>query len=418
MRSGSVLNAAFPILLALLVASPALAAERVVDGKAKACSDKGTGTEKRPWCRLAAAGTRARPGDRVLIRGVYRERLVIRVSGTKAAPIVYEGTPDGKTALDGTGLKLDEEGMIDIEKRDHITLRRLTIKHSPWYAMNVSGCRGVVIEKCGVLRSLHGGIVVDEGSSDIQLTGNDVRGVNAKGPDTAIHEAITISNVRRFVVAGNHVHHAPKEGIDAKDGSSDGEIRDNVVEHLGKVGIYLNHATRVKVFGNKIHGNGYSGIQLAVGDYAMGPRVTAQNDIYRNLIWSNGYNGVQFWQEKAGELRDNRLYNNVLYGNKHWGVLLEGTSGNTIKNNIIAKNGHAGIGGDAAARSTITHNLFFANRGDETRGKNAVTRDPQLANPARADFSLKPTSPAIDAGARVGLPFKGKAPDIGAFERR
>jgi parallel beta-helix repeat protein len=150
----------------------------------------------------------------------------------------------------------------------------------------------------------------------------------------------------------------------------------------------------------------------------MGPRVTAQNDIYRNLIWSNGYNGVQFWQEKAGELRDNRLYNNVLYGNKHWGVLLEGTSGNTIKNNIIAKNGHAGIGGDAAARSTITHNLFFANRGDETRGKNAVTRDPQLANPARADFSLKPTSPAIDAGARVGLPFKGKAPDIGAFERR
>lgn len=32
------------------------------------------------------------------------------------------------------------------------------------------------------------------------------------------------------------------------------------------------------------------------------------------------------------------------------------------------------------------------------------------------DYRLTATSPAIDKGTPVGLPFKGKAPDIGAYE--
>ena len=32
------------------------------------------------------------------------------------------------------------------------------------------------------------------------------------------------------------------------------------------------------------------------------------------------------------------------------------------------------------------------------------------------DFHLQSNSPAIDAGVNVGLPFKGNAPDVGAYE--
>jgi hypothetical protein len=32
------------------------------------------------------------------------------------------------------------------------------------------------------------------------------------------------------------------------------------------------------------------------------------------------------------------------------------------------------------------------------------------------DYTLLPTSPVIDAGIDVGLPYNGDAPDMGAFE--
>jgi len=39
-------------------------------------------------------------------------------------------------------------------------------------------------------------------------------------------------------------------------------------------------------------------------------------------------------------------------------------------------------------------------------------------NPGKGDFRLKDGSPLIDTGVDVGRPFKGKAADIGAFEKR
>ena len=45
-----------------------------------------------------------------------------------------------------------------------------------------------------------------------------------------------------------------------------------------------------------------------------------------------------------------------------------------------------------------------------------VSRPPQYVNAAGHDFHLQPTSPVIDQGTNVGLPFNGSAPDMGAFE--
>jgi hypothetical protein len=42
--------------------------------------------------------------------------------------------------------------------------------------------------------------------------------------------------------------------------------------------------------------------------------------------------------------------------------------------------------------------------------------NPLLVNPNIYNYGLQSASLAIDAGTVVGLPFVGKAPDIGAFE--
>jgi parallel beta-helix repeat protein len=407
----------FGALLALAALSLPLslhAEERVV-AKTKTCSDTGKGTAAAPWCSLRAAGRLARPGDRVLIKaGIYKERLVVTVSGAPGKPIVYEGDP-GKTVIEGKGIKLDDEGLIAMEKQAHVVLRGITVRNSAFYAMKVSGSKQIVIEKNVVQKSQHGGIVVDEGGAKVTVLKNDVSGTDSAGQEKGTHEAITLSNVTDFLVAENVVHHGVKEGIDAKDGSSRGVIRDNHVHHMGQVGIYLNHATDVKVHDNKVHDGGTTGIQFSVGDYATGPKLTSRNEVYRNLVFRQKENGIEFWQTKTGTMKGNRIYNNVVYGNGGAGFLIENVGGNLIHNNIVAAN-RAGTEGNAVRKNSFSHNLFFGNRDGGETGSANPSGDPRFVDAKKGDFRLRAGSPAIDAGKAMGLPHVGKAPDLGAFE--
>jgi hypothetical protein len=65
-------------------------------------SDDGPGTAERPWKTIAKATERARTGDLVRIRGgVYRERLLVRSSGTAQAPIRFEAAPGEHVVVTG-----------------------------------------------------------------------------------------------------------------------------------------------------------------------------------------------------------------------------------------------------------------------------------------------------------------------------
>jgi hypothetical protein len=49
-------------------------------------------------------------------------------------------------------------------------------------------------------------------------------------------------------------------------------------------------------------------------------------------------------------------------------------------------------------------------------GRN-VLADPLFVDPKNGDFRLQADSPCLGEGADVGMLFKGKAPDLGAFLR-
>lgn len=77
-------------------------------------SDAGPGTPERPWKTIAPAATKAGPGDVVVIRdGVYRERVIVKTSGTASAPIRFEAAPGEHVVLTGadrlTGWQKAEE---------------------------------------------------------------------------------------------------------------------------------------------------------------------------------------------------------------------------------------------------------------------------------------------------------------------
>jgi hypothetical protein len=88
--------------MALAVCSPLFAATHEVAQQHPQASDDGPGTPDRPWKTLAGAAQRVEPGDVVLIRaGVYRERVLVKTSGTAEKPIRFVAAPGEHVVLSG-----------------------------------------------------------------------------------------------------------------------------------------------------------------------------------------------------------------------------------------------------------------------------------------------------------------------------
>ena len=89
----------------------------------------------------------------------------------------------------------------------------------------------------------------------------------------------------------------------------------------------------------------------------------------------------------------------------------------TIVNSIIYENtqtygNEINIGMNASAEINYS-NLIMPSG---ATGSNNINLDPLFVDETNADFHLQSTSPCIDAGTDVGLPFVGAAPDMGCYE--
>jgi len=84
-------------LSALVVLSSASAArEYWADQQNEKASNANPGTRERPWLTVGKAAETLRPGDTVVVRkGIYRERVAPRNSGTAAKPITYRAEGPG-----------------------------------------------------------------------------------------------------------------------------------------------------------------------------------------------------------------------------------------------------------------------------------------------------------------------------------
>ena len=88
--------------MALALAAASHAAVYEVAQQSPQASDDGPGSPDQPWRTIQKAADSVQPGDRVLIRGgVYRERVVVKKSGTADGPIRFEAAPGERALLTG-----------------------------------------------------------------------------------------------------------------------------------------------------------------------------------------------------------------------------------------------------------------------------------------------------------------------------
>ncbi|MGC8762489.1 MAG: right-handed parallel beta-helix repeat-containing protein [Acidobacteriota bacterium] len=181
-------------------------------------------------------------------------------------------------------------------------------------------------------------------------------------------------------------------------------------------GVFLNGGT-----GHRVTGTLVRRIPRSEGIFALAPQNLVLD---RNLSVQN-YMGIHV-EQPAGTLK---LSNNTLDANAYLGLYVAQASQKvTSRNNAITNNG-VGWGTDSpatAARVDSDYEDAFGNtsgyafHGTVSPGAHSLSAAPlytQTTNPDLPDFyQPAPGSPLREAGADVGLPFCGGAPEIGAVE--
>jgi parallel beta-helix repeat protein len=282
----------------------------------------------------------------------------------------------GLTFLDTYSLDLPWWG--DPDTREHVEILDNHFK----------GAFGIPLEFCGNFGRVEGNIIE-----------------NADGESHAIYLHYGHDNIIR----NNQIHGTYKYGIHVYD-------EHKAEDPPGFVRTY----SKVLIEGNLIMSSQTrAGIILGTSADAPVPGVRMDGiTLRRNVIINNASVGilVKAW---AGEIKNVDIINNTLYNNEYGGIRLENCQNIRVHNNILVSTRGDHIGRDAMTQNlTVDHNLYWPApiRLDNIDPGEHLIADPEFISAADTNFRLKDTSPAIDWGVDMGLPYSGSAPDLGAFE--
>lgn len=372
------------------------------------------------WRTLAKVNnTRLQPGDSVLLEGgkTFTGPLVPWGSGVDGQPVTFGSYGQGRATISNT-----TNNIVFLHGVSYVTIQNLRLT-ADGADMHV--------------------IVSDPKTASAFITiKNDLIentaafGINS--PSFADHD---------WVIQGNTVRNTGETGITFR--GSGFHVLGNLVQLTGRAPSEAAHGVYAKgpnaeVIGNVIDGFDSSGVS-----------VRYQGSTVRGNLISNGKIGVSYFQEASTQPGTITIAYNRIYNVNVGGIFLDDSSvsGFVIANNTIAMTNGNGLNLHRVKALTLVnnlvtgifdryavilrkpagtyverHNLWF-NGGvlaDAKGGVGNLSADPKL------DTRLVPRkgSPAIDAGVSpawlgyrkacdgAAFHYCGKAPDIGAVERR
>ncbi|MBN1674300.1 MAG: right-handed parallel beta-helix repeat-containing protein [Kiritimatiellae bacterium] len=293
---------------------------------------------------------------------------------------------------------------------------------------------------CFLYENCNGGVCITDGA-----TRNTVRGctiVKCRSNDgITCHSGGKDKNGVRQGITGDHnvlennvIGHCPEESIDITSGDHH-IVRGNICYGNGNPGIIVGHdSDHILIQNNICFGNRRAGIHVA-GTAEEGAR--GHNTVVRNLVYDNGYPGLEIQAPYTKVLN-----NTVVNSRQRVAVrITEKATGSDLRNNLIVTTDRAIYhpslqfmsGTPTQFGVTLSHNLFFHLRKPDGRvlqtkegnfapadflakyrtGQGNAVQPPQFREEGDLRYFLAPGSPGVDAGADVGLPFKGRAPDAG-----
>jgi hypothetical protein len=179
------------------------------------------------------------------------------------------------------------------------------------------------------------------------------------------------------------------EGISMHNDCNYTDCYDNVIYDCTSGITIEDGATSVVVRNNLIYD-----LHTTVQD----PNATSSNMGAIHVVQGNG---VDIWNNTVHNAPVNSL------------IFITSLTDVVIQNNIF--NDCGSIHNEGMSGKTVDHNCWY-NCTETISGTGDVTSDPLFTNEGADDYTLSASSPCIDAGTDVGLPYNGSAPDMGSFE--
>jgi len=151
--------------------------------------------------------------------------------------------------------------------------------------------------------------------------------------------------------------------------------------------------------------------------------------VENNLVYNNGARGIAVYSSSHVDVVNNTAYQNARSADINSDVMCSNNDDVRYLNNVIfARSNKTILSISSCTSATFDYNLYF-NGTVEFLGTHDIVADPRFANasldPAEADFTLSPASPAIDSGTEVLAPLldifgngrpEGMGYDRGAYE--
>lgn len=366
--------------IAFTIPANAISSEKGIFYVSENGNDSNDGTIDAPWKTIQKAADTLNNGETVYVRGgTYSEFIHITNSGSKEEGFIsFKAFPGEQPVLDGKNLVLTSENraLFFIENASYILIdgfeiRNLSTSDSDRYPA---------------------GVLVKEGSSNIQLVNNNVHHIQNKSSKGNAHGILFYANsaysMSNIVIKNNDIHHLTLGNSEALtlSGNLDGfTITENTIHHNNNIGIDVagfyeactisNCVDQVRngtISNNKVYNNSsgknpaYNGSHSAGGIYADG---STDIVIEKNLIYNNDF-GIELASENYGK---NTAYvtvkDNIIYNNNGAGIIIGGSSKsnggaykNIIINNILSFNDQLTAGfGEITIQANASKNQFINN---------------------------------------------------------
>jgi hypothetical protein len=412
-----------PLVLALLgalVARPAHAADFFVapDG-----NDSNAGTLERPFATVERAERAASAGDTVYLRGgVYRFSgtsatvgVAFTKSGTSGKPIRYFGYQDEVPIFDlfelkpqarvtGLDLRCDWIHLRGLEVRG---VRQLIVGDS--WSVRVRGSNNV-LERLNVHDGQAPGVFISSGASNLVLNCDSHHNYDP------LEQGGNADGFGCHSTGGDNV----LRGCRAYENSDDGF---DFINAPGTCTVESSWAFR-NGFIPDTNMAGANGAGFKSGGFGEPPNVPATG-VPRHVVRNN----VAFGNRAIGVYANHHpggidFFNNTAFDNPANFDMRPPASGSTtmhkLRNNLSAGTGRAIVnfngGSDSVNSWTLPVMVMSADFASMDKALALAPRRPDGSLPENGLMRLAAGSDLIDRGENVGLPFAGKAPDLGAFE--
>jgi hypothetical protein len=377
--------------------------------------DANPGTIAQPFKTITKAISVATPGDTIYVRGgTYALTSTITISaaksGTASQLITLTAFEDEIPLLDFSGQPSGAKGISLRANYWHI--RGLQIKGAGDNGMEINFGSNNMIERCAFYENRDSGLQLSNGSANNRIINCDSY-YNADPPDYADADGFA---PKLTVGTGNYFYGCRAWG-NCDDGW-DGYLRGandvaTALENCWTWGNgYLKDGTDP---GPQANGNGF---KMGGGDNSNSEQLMHHFILKNCLAFGNKVKGF----DQNNNVGSMALLNCTGYNNKEANYRIQRAlnPGQTLTvKNCVSFSGNVQLGSFAIQETNSWMSPFVVTAAD------FLSLDPALASaPRQADGSLPKidfmhlarTSDLIDAGVNLGMPFNGKAPDLGAFE--